>query len=69
MKVCTANQMRKCDRDASEKFGIDSLVLMENAARACFSAAKRFSKIAVVCGKGNNAGDGFDAARHFINVG
>lgn len=69
MKVCTVNQMRKCDKDAEEKFGINSLVLMENAARSCFEAASDFTKIAVVCGKGNNAGDGFAAARHLINSG
>lgn len=69
MKVCSVEQMRTCDREASEKFGISSLVLMENAALQCVKEAENFTNIAVVCGKGNNAGDGFAAARHLINKG
>lgn len=69
MKVCSVEQMRACDVASSEEFGISSIVLMENAAIACSAEAEKFSDIAVVCGKGNNGGDGFAAARHLINKG
>lgn len=67
MKIVTAAEMRDIDRSTSERFGVPSLTLMENAgtavaehALACYPAAK---KIVVLCGKGNNGGDGFVAAR------
>lgn len=69
MKVCFADEMRKIDRDAIEKYGIPGIVLMENAAISCLKSFDNFEKIAVVCGKGNNAGDGFAIARHLINKG
>jgi hydroxyethylthiazole kinase-like uncharacterized protein yjeF len=67
MKIVTAAEMREIDRATSERFGVPSLTLMENAGTAVaefavsqFPAAKR---ITVLCGKGNNGGDGFVAAR------
>jgi ADP-dependent NAD(P)H-hydrate dehydratase / NAD(P)H-hydrate epimerase len=68
MKIVTAAEMRAIDRATSERFGVPSLTLMENAGSAVaehvlakYSTAAR---IVVVCGKGNNGGDGFVAARH-----
>jgi ADP-dependent NAD(P)H-hydrate dehydratase / NAD(P)H-hydrate epimerase len=69
MKVLTAAQMREADRLTTERFGISSLQLMENAGVAiaeflrekCDALAQR--KIIVLCGKGNNGGDGLVVAR------
>ena len=67
MKIVTADEMREIDRVTSQRFGVPSLTLMENAGTAVaefvlsrYPSAKR---IAVICGKGNNGGDGFVAAR------
>lgn len=69
MKICTVEKMRASDRAASEKYGIPSIVLMENAAISCVKEIIGFNSFAVLCGKGNNAGDGFAIARHLINAG
>ena len=77
MKVLTAAQMREVDRLTTERYGIPSLQLMETAgtrvADACDkfvgSAATRPARIAVLCGKGNNGGDGLVAARHLQSLG
>ncbi|MBQ7751612.1 MAG: NAD(P)H-hydrate dehydratase [Clostridia bacterium] len=69
MKVCTVSEMRNADKIASENFGIPSIVLMENAAISCVSEVIGFDSFTVLCGKGNNAGDGFAIARHLINRG
>jgi NAD(P)H-hydrate epimerase len=73
MKILTASEMRETDRLTIERFGIPSTTLMENAGSAFarfvlreFSEARR---ITVLCGKGNNGGDGFVAARHLANAG
>lgn len=67
MKIVTAEEMRAIDRVTSERFGVPSLTLMENAGSAVAEyAMHRYAtaeKIAVLCGKGNNGGDGFVAAR------
>ncbi len=70
MKVFTAQQMRDFDRAAIEDYGIPSIVLMENAAlRVVEFLEAKFAplsekKIVVLCGKGNNGGDGLAIARH-----
>jgi ADP-dependent NAD(P)H-hydrate dehydratase / NAD(P)H-hydrate epimerase len=75
MKVFTAAQMRDFDRAAAEEYGIPSVVLMENAALRVveFLEAKfaplREKKLVVLCGKGNNGGDGLAIARHLVNIG
>ena len=69
MKICTVAQMRDADKTASERFGIPSIVLMENAARSCICEISGFNSFVVLCGKGNNAGDGLAIARHLINAG
>ena len=66
MKIVTAAEMRAIDRASSERFGVPSLTLMENAGAAVARHIRnRYGKvrIAVVCGKGNNGGDGLVAAR------
>jgi ADP-dependent NAD(P)H-hydrate dehydratase / NAD(P)H-hydrate epimerase len=69
MKVLTAAQMREVDRRTTEEHGVPSLELMENAGtRVVEFLAERFAdlskrKIVVLCGKGNNGGDGFVVAR------
>src|ERR1041385_7465418 len=77
MKVLTAAEMREVDRLTTERHGIPSLQLMETAgtsiADACEkfagSAATRPATFAVLCGKGNNGGDGLVAARHLQSLG
>ena len=60
-------QSRRLDQRAMEEYGISGLVLMENAGRG---VADRLTSlgiagpVAICCGKGNNAGDGFVIARH-----
>jgi hydroxyethylthiazole kinase-like uncharacterized protein yjeF len=67
MKIVTAAEMRAIDRATSERFGVPSLTLMENAGAAVAEHVRLSwqprAKIVVVCGKGNNGGDGFVAAR------
>ncbi|HEX4604953.1 MAG TPA: NAD(P)H-hydrate dehydratase [Candidatus Angelobacter sp.] len=66
MKIVTAEEMRAIDRATTEKHGIPSLTLMENAGNAVAEFAQKhfdFESVCVVCGKGNNGGDGFVAAR------
>jgi len=72
MKVLTAAEMREVDRLTTERHGVPSVDLMENAGRHVAQAVLRFShdpagrraKVCVLCGKGNNGGDGLVAARH-----
>src|SRR3989442_4048710 len=69
MKVLTATQMREIDRLTSEQFGVPSLQLMENAgARVVEFLIEHFPdlvrrKVVILCGKGNNGGDGLVGAR------
>ncbi len=67
MKIVTAAEMREIDRVTTERFGVPSLTLMENAGSAVASFIhSRYPEaktIGVICGKGNNGGDGFVAAR------
>ena len=68
MKVLTAAQMREVDRRTSE-LGVPGLVLMENAGQRVVEvlahayAPLRDQRIIVMCGKGNNGGDGLVVAR------
>ncbi|MGH9516826.1 MAG: NAD(P)H-hydrate dehydratase [Terriglobales bacterium] len=73
MRIVTSAEMRNIDRVTSERFGVPSLTLMENAgsavadfALASYPSAKTFG---VICGKGNNGGDGFVAARKLQQAG
>jgi len=72
MKTVTAKQIKELDRIAIQNLGIESLFLMENAGRAIAEEVvkllknKKNKKISIFCGKGNNGGDGFVAARYLI---
>src|SRR6516162_4111809 len=73
MKIVTAAEMREIDRATTEQFGIPSLTLMENAGSAVAEFARigyeKAKSIGVICGKGNNGGDGFVAARKLYDAG
>ncbi len=73
MKITTAQEMREIDRRTTAEFGIPSLTLMENAgtgvAEFVLRRYPRAEKIGVICGKGNNGGDGFVAARKLVQAG
>lgn len=74
-RVATAREMQACDRVAMTKYGIPSIVLMENAGRGVADAVERElgpvsgKLVYVLCGKGNNGGDGLVVARHLYNRG
>ena len=67
MKIVTVAEMREIDRITSEQFSVPSLILMENAGLAVTEFARsrslRVTTFGVICGKGNNGGDGFVIAR------
>ena len=71
-KICTIEEARERDRYAINELGIPSLQLMERAGlgvyetiiRSYSSFIKEGSRFLVLCGKGNNGGDGFVVARH-----
>jgi NAD(P)H-hydrate epimerase len=68
-RALSVKQARAIDARAREQFGMPTLLLMENAGRAVAEEVlkglrNRRGRIAVFCGKGNNGGDGFTAARH-----
>ena len=70
--VFDAERMRETDRWAIEDQGVPSLELMEAAGGATARAAgelARSGRAVVVCGKGNNAGDGLVAARRLLDTG
>jgi NAD(P)H-hydrate epimerase len=75
MKILTTDEMRKVDQLSTERYRIPSLTLMENAgASVAHFIAEHWSNFAnrrtvVLCGKGNNGGDGFVAARHLHGLG
>ncbi|HMK65589.1 MAG TPA: NAD(P)H-hydrate dehydratase [Thermodesulfobacteriota bacterium] len=73
MVLTTAAQMKELDRRTIENLGLPGLVLMENAARGAVQVLlKEFPQarsIAVLCGKGNNGGDGLAMARYFQSRG
>ena len=68
-RLVTAAEMREMDRISIEKIGIPGLLLMEHAGTAVAERAAELlsehsgKRMTVVCGKGNNGGDGFVAAR------
>ena len=73
MKIVSAAEMREIDRATSDRFGVPSITLMENAgtavARFVVSDWPQAERIAIVCGKGNNGGDGFVVARKLVEAG
>ena len=79
LPVFTADEMRRVDQQAIRELGIPGATLMENAGRgaaACIQAAlpelglpRRGVRVAIVCGKGGNGGDGFVVARQLKRAG
>ena len=69
MRVLNSRQMREVDRRTIEEIGIPSMVLMENAGRQVVATLESTfeglaaMRVAVLCGRGNNGGDGFVVAR------
>ena len=70
-RVLTAARMRAADQAAESRFAMPSPLLMENAGRWLADAARELgtqgSRYVVVCGPGNNGGDGLVAAR-FLHI-
>src|SRR5438105_9727575 len=75
MRILNAAQMREADRRTIEEIGIPALVLMENAGRQVVAAMEAIhgdlldGQVAVLCGRGNNGGDGFVVARTLVQRG
>jgi NAD(P)H-hydrate epimerase len=75
VKILSAAEMREVDRLTTERFGVPSLTLMENAAtRTVETVEKRFGDVRskralIICGPGNNGGDGAAIARLLHNKG
>jgi len=73
--VLSREAVRSVDRGAIDDYGIPGIVLMENASRALAKAAlemlggRRGKLVLVICGSGNNGGDGWALARHLHNAG
>ena len=69
----TRAQVRELDRRAMDEYGIPGIVLMENAGRGCAELLMRLNPekkdTVILCGPGNNGGDGFVMARHLDNHG
>src|SRR5215472_17310003 len=69
MRVLNSSQMREADRRTIDDIGIPSLVLMENAGRQAVAAMEAMytdlsdRQVGILCGRGNNGGDGFVVAR------
>lgn len=73
MLTLTRAEVRELDRRAIDGFGVPGLVLMENAGRGCAELLMRLNPdrapVVILCGPGNNGGDGFVIARHLDNAG
>ena len=73
MKVSSVDQMRAMDRAACQEYGIAELLLMENAGHAAYSTIQKEFGIkgktfCILCGTGNNGGDGFVVARKIFSM-
>ena len=72
MKILTAKQINQVDQLTSEQYDIPSSLLMENAGLELYRTLEQYFDdldsrlIAIICGKGNNGGDGIVLARHLI---
>ena len=73
MKIVSTAEMREIDRATSDRFGVPSITLMENAgsavARFVLSDYPQGERVGILCGKGNNGGDGFVVARKLVEAG
>lgn len=75
-KIATTQEMKALDAAAIKEAGIPGLILMENASLGILSVIKEIfhgeiaeKKFTIICGKGNNGGDGYALARHLLNRG
>jgi NAD(P)H-hydrate epimerase len=72
-RVVTAEEMKWCDKITIDTYGISGLSLMENAGRCVVEVIREefssleYKNVLIVCGKGNNGGDGFVIARLLSN--
>lgn len=74
MRIVTNKEIKEIDKWAAKKLGIPGSVLMENAGRGCVNVLEEYFNlenlaVLIICGKGNNGGDGFVIARHLQNRG
>lgn len=73
MKVLSAEEMQACDRLTSESYGVPSIELMRAASAAVDAFVReqfpRVRRVTVLCGKGNNGGDGMMTARLLAQAG
>ena len=73
MRVLSAAEMQACDRATTERFGVPSLKLMRAASAAVSSFAReqfpQAQRVTVLCGRGNNGGDGMMTARMLATAG
>lgn len=73
MWIAGAERSRQIDRVATTDFGVPAMVLMERAGLAVFDAMRELlphsGRVTVLCGKGNNGGDGLVVARHALEQG
>ena len=79
MLILSRDQVRRIDQVAIERYGIPGVVLMENAGRNASAViledlrerliTPEKARVAILCGGGNNGGDGYVIARHLHNNG
>ncbi len=74
-RVVTAKEMQWCDETTIKGIGVPGLLLMENAGKAVLGVMRTVlgdlagKRVVILCGKGNNGGDGYVLARHLTNTG
>ncbi len=75
VRVMSREEVRRVDAWAIQEVGVPGVVLMENAGRSCAELAMQKlvavanPRVCVVCGLGNNGGDGYVVSRHLLNAG
>jgi hydroxyethylthiazole kinase-like uncharacterized protein yjeF len=77
MRLVKAAEMREMDLEATRRYGIPGLILMENAGLAIvdviidhfFGGKPQGKQVFIIAGPGNNGGDGFVVGRHLFNRG
>jgi len=74
VKVCSVSEMRRIDEEAASRFGVDHLLLMEDAGTAVYQVVSREvgcfgRRVVVIAGTGNNGGDALVAARRLSSCG